>query len=398
MRTLLNFVLCLLPFLGMTQQLTIEGYVYEENNRGYIKDAKIALLNGENQAILQETLSDQEGKFILKEVEKAPSYIIVVNHTDFLAKEMNLKASDFTTDKAFSKLELKRKPGYIFDVTISEKNNGGLLSLDAIVDSRIEIYNNTSKKEELVLEKHPNPTFNFNFQTGNHYTIMIRKEGYLAKRMEAYVDVDGCILCFDGVGEIAPNVTDVMTHGNEMGTFLANVELEPLVLEKTFTIENIYYDYNKWDIREDAAFELDKIVTVLKDNPAITVELGSHTDARGKDSYNLSLSQKRAAAAVDYLVTTGGIEANRLSSRGYGESLLINSCRNGVQCSEEAHQENRRTELKIVGIDEQKQTEIQSLKRIIEEEKAMQEVLNSEEIYIPENIEVRANEKNDDNN
>ena len=276
---------------------------------------------------------------------------------------------------------MERKPGYIFDVTVAEKRSG-LNSVDAILDSRIEIYNNTTRTEELVLEAHPHPTFKFNFLPGNHYTIMIRKQGYLAKRIEAYVDVDGCILCFDGLGKVEPNVTDVMTHGNEMGTFLANVEMDKLVLEKTFKIENIYYDYDKSFIRPDAAIELNKVVALLEDNPSISVELGSHTDSRGRDAYNMSLSQRRAAAAVEYLVQTGGITASRLTSRGYGESQLANQCSNGVQCSEKNHQYNRRTELKITGIDKVKETIFVPLKRIIEEDALSEEVLHSEEIRL----------------
>ena len=149
-------------------------------------------------------------------------------------------------------------------------------------------------------------------------------------------------MCFEGVN----NITEVMTKGNEMGTFLGNVEMDPIAVNTTFELKNIYYDYDESYIREDASKELDKVVQVLKDNPAITVELGSHTDSRGKDKYNMRLSDARAVAAVAYLVQNG-IEQKRLYSKGYGESVLINGCRNGVDCSEEDHQRNRRTELKI---------------------------------------------------
>ena len=86
----------------------------------------------------------------------------------------------------------------------------------------------------------------------------------------------------------------------------------------------------------------------MKLNPDIRVELGWHTDSRGKDSDNKRLSQDRASFAMDYIVNNG-IEKNRITRIGYGESKLLNRCKNGVQCSEEEHRTNRRIELKIIG-------------------------------------------------
>ena len=81
-------------------------------------------------------------------------------------------------------------------------------------------------------------------------------------------------------------------------------------------IENIYYDYNQFFIRKEAGKELDKIVTLLKNNPGIQVELGSHTDSRGNDEYNLELSENRAKAAVEYIIKNG-IDKNRILSKGF---------------------------------------------------------------------------------
>lgn len=128
--------------------------------------------------------------------------------------------------------------------------------------------------------------------------------------------------------------------------FFADFEVEPIVIDQPIVLENIYYDYNKWNIRPDAALELDKLVRILKDNPAIDIEMGSHTDARGSDHYNLVLSDKRAYAAVRYLISQG-IDPKRLTYKGYGETVHVNDCNNGVPCTEEAHQKNRRTEFKV---------------------------------------------------
>ncbi|GGH07687.1 OmpA family protein [Pedobacter zeae] len=126
-----------------------------------------------------------------------------------------------------------------------------------------------------------------------------------------------------------------------------NLQLEAIVIDKAIKLENIYYDFDKWNIRPDAAAELDKLVKIMIDNPTIWIELGSHTDSRGKDSYNLKLSQKRAESAVEYIISRG-VDKNRITAKGYGETKVLNQCTNGVNCTEEEHQLNRRTEFKIV--------------------------------------------------
>ncbi|NVO21444.1 MAG: OmpA family protein [Bacteroidetes bacterium] len=122
--------------------------------------------------------------------------------------------------------------------------------------------------------------------------------------------------------------------------------LSELEVNKTFKLENIYYDFDKYDIRPDAEPALDNLVHIMKDNP-ITIELGSHTDCRGSFEYNDKLSLRRAESATNYLVEHG-IEAARISSKGYGEHQLVNHCSDGVACSPAEHQANRRTEFKII--------------------------------------------------
>ncbi|MCX6291104.1 MAG: OmpA family protein [Bacteroidetes bacterium] len=126
------------------------------------------------------------------------------------------------------------------------------------------------------------------------------------------------------------------------------LEMERIIVNKAIALENIYYDLDKWDIRPDAAAGLDKLVSVLKENSDIKIELGSHTDSRADDAYNMRLSQKRAESAVSYLVSHG-ITKDRMTAKGFGESMLVNRCKNGVECTEEEHQQNRRTEFKVVG-------------------------------------------------
>src|SRR5690606_26943816 len=120
-----------------------------------------------------------------------------------------------------------------------------------------------------------------------------------------------------------------------------------IVKGANFVLKNIHYDFDRSEIRPDAARILDNVADVLKRNPTLNIELSSHTDSRGSDSYNLRLSQERATAAVNYLVSRG-VERERLTAKGYGETELLNRCANGVSCSDEEHQANRRTAISVL--------------------------------------------------
>lgn len=167
-------------------------------------------------------------------------------------------------------------------------------------------------------------------QEGKDYTILAERKGYLTHREP-----------FTMQGKSIPQI--FLTKPVTDTTFNVPILLDKATLNKTFVLDNIYYDLDKYNIRPDAAEELDKLVTILKDNPTLKIELGSHTDARASDAYNQKLSQNRAKSAVEYIVSKG-IDPARLTYKGYGETQLI--VKNAK--TEEEHQRNRRTEFKIL--------------------------------------------------
>lgn len=128
---------------------------------------------------------------------------------------------------------------------------------------------------------------------------------------------------------------------------VAEPKPEPLIVGKTYVLKDIYYDFDKYNIRPDAAKVLDKLIVTLKEYPAVEIELSSHTDSRGNFAYNMWLSQRRAESAVAYLVEHG-ILRSRLKAKGYGETRLLNKCAKGVKCTAAEHQLNRRTEVKAL--------------------------------------------------
>lgn len=143
------------------------------------------------------------------------------------------------------------------------------------------------------------------------------------------------------ISDLIPNNTT-----DEIYTINRVIELEPIIIGKEIVIDNIYYDFDRWNIREDAKPALNQVVQILLDNPELKMQLSAHTDCRGELDFNLDLSQKRAQSAVDYIISTG-INSERLTAVGYGESSPTVNCVCD-DCSEEEHQTNRRTTFKIL--------------------------------------------------
>lgn len=146
-----------------------------------------------------------------------------------------------------------------------------------------------------------------------------------------------------------PDQKDVVTSQESGVETIVDLYLTPLIIDSEIVINPIFFDYNKSNIRPDAAYELENIVAVMREHPNMVIKIESHTDSRGRHSYNEKLSDRRAKSTRDYLYSRG-IATNRIESAiGYGESQLINHCNdaNKNKCSEEEHQANRRSKFII---------------------------------------------------
>lgn len=161
----------------------------------------------------------------------------------------------------------------------------------------------------------------------------------------AVAERSGYFTATQSVSTPAPPAQEQLTEDISTIKVPVLLTLSPIKVNKAIVVENIFYDYNKADIRPDAATELDKLVQTLVDNPKITIELSSHTDQRGKDAYNLALSQRRANSAVAYIISKG-IDKSRITAKGYGETRLV--LKNAK--TEPEYQRNRRTEFKVTSV------------------------------------------------
>ncbi len=130
---------------------------------------------------------------------------------------------------------------------------------------------------------------------------------------------------------------------------LAGKEVKPGDdLAKLLELKIIYFDLDKSDIRSDAEIELQKIIAALKEYQQLKIDVRSHTDSRGDDNYNMYLSERRAKSTIKYIIEKGGIDKSRVTGRGYGETAVINKCKNTVACSDQEHQLNRRSEFIVI--------------------------------------------------
>ena len=171
----------------------------------------------------------------------------------------------------------------------------------------------------------PDGVYAFNMADGCDYTLEVSKDGY------------------------GTNVNKIKKVKKGLKAKEISLGLGLFKEGDVITMDNIYYDSNKALIRKDAARELDKLAAILKKFPMMVIELGSHTDSKGEAQDNINLSEKRAETAVDYIARKG-IERNRMLAKGYGESILVNGCTDGVSCTEAEHQKNRRTTVKIIKV------------------------------------------------
>lgn len=292
----------------------IYGIVKDEKNGNPIKGAKVILENSESEN-LKEYVTNEDGRFTFEANEQS-DYIIYASKEKYsegivvlpveIAKEFNEEIVILVRDVQ-NVLE-----GTVLNKSINAPEEGVTVRLL-----------NDETKEELVTTTKPDGKYQFNLMPNSNYQLSLEKQKYFSKTI------------------------DISTKDGKSGLIQNDIALEEIKEGKKLILENIYYDVNKWDIRSDASKELNNLIQTLKANPSLKIEINSHTDSRGDEKINLTLSEKRAQSAVKY-ITSKGIDQSRVISKGYGETKLINQCKDNVPCSSEEHQKNRRTELRVV--------------------------------------------------
>lgn len=299
-------------FNSLTTKLEI--YVYDCNSGLPIETSTVNVKLGDQVIITDET--DEDGMV----------YATVHRNRDFTcgaSKEgYEAETTDFTTKGVLAgetvRVEICLGGKCIVHGIVRDKN-----IMEPIEGAEVTLTNNESG-EQWVMTTGTDGKYTFDADPGN-YTVTARKEEYAYDEGEVRLSARAGEPC------------------------IANLDLY-LEYVSGLALDNIYYDFDKSNIREDASSDLQKVLRILQDNPDMRVELGSHTDARGTDQYNEGLSQRRAQSVVNWLIRNG-IAADRLVAKGYGETTLRNHCGNGIPCTEYEHQRNRRTELAVIDKD-----------------------------------------------
>lgn len=226
---------------------------------------------------------------------------------------------------------------FVLKGLVTNKNNG-----DPIESSKV-IVTNITDGSVTELQSDDVGMFEMELIPGKDYRVRAEKDGFFAVNEEVSTknlpnggDINVNLALMDLSNPEGPKV-DTNGEGYPKG-------INP---NNPYEIPEIYWDYDKWDIREASKPYLNYVADLLKDNEGLKVEVSSHADSRGSIPYNDELSEKRANAVAEYLVSKG-VRRSMLISRGYGERRLVNGCSDGAECSEEQHEENRRTEFTVI--------------------------------------------------
>jgi outer membrane protein OmpA-like peptidoglycan-associated protein/tetratricopeptide (TPR) repeat protein len=299
-------------------KIEVSGRIFDVATGSPIPNATILLKDKYNDEVLEVVANtDAEGRYRF-DVGFDETYTIIGVKNGYFQKEVKINSSD--------------KSGYLDRVDLpmtayEYAAEGRVLYADTgkPVDGATVLLKNLDGEvlQELIADDSGN--YHFGLKPEQQYIVEAFKEG------------------------LPPQEISIDTRGKPATVIYSDLRLFPLEAGTIVRLDNIYYDYDKWNIREDARRDLDRVVKMLETNPTMRIEMSSHTDARGTDSYNLRLSERRAQAAVEYLISKG-VDRKRLEAKGYGETKLLNECANDVECPEKKHQENRRTEFKILNI------------------------------------------------
>lgn len=246
-------------------------------------------------------------------------YQVVGTKNNIATRVENINKNEFSKGNVYKEILLNDERFTLIGQTIDCKNNKNLggISTSLSKENGTEILSQTSDEDgKFVYQLNPN----------SQYYIVANESGKYSQT--EFVTTKGL---------------------NRSQTLYVNLKLGVCDLKEgdNIVLKNIYYDFDAANINRDAAKVLDNVVSIMKANPLMHIELTSHTDSRGEKNYNQTLSQKRADAAISYIISKG-ISKNRLKAKGYGESRLTNDCKDGVNCNDEEHAQNRRTEIQIL--------------------------------------------------
>jgi len=286
-----------------------------------IINANIRLQN-EKSEIIETVKSNSNGNFHFN-IKCEQAYKILVSNLDFISKTSNFKSTD--TDKQNHRIDFALTPNACLQTIIGNVINSRTKGIMANIT--VELLQDNEVVKSIITTS--TGTFEFEVDCNENYTISATTKDY---------SID------------SKTITTNKTHQNNIEVSLVldtKLDFELVRDELMILTEHIDFDLNQSSIRDDAEIELNKVVSIMTKNPVIKVNIGVHMDSRAPDNYNLTLSEERAQSILDFLISKG-INTNRLTGKGYGETQLLNECANGIPCTETQHLVNRRVEFIVI--------------------------------------------------
>lgn len=301
-------------FRRTCKQLNI--LVYDADSKVPLEAADVRITrNGENKGL---QVTGMEGKISMC-LDANTEYEFKAVKEGYMANSVRYSTRSTSKQQTQIAIYLDKSKGTLVRGIVKSE-----LTDKPVAGAKVILRNEKDKSEQSFITGEDG-TYEFNVKPSADHKLIVQKDKY-ATNVNTIPKSKG--------GK-APKVIE-----NELGLYGEG---------EVFKIDNIYYDLNQYFIRPDAAAELDKLIPVMKQNPVMKIEVRSHTDSRSSDTYNQRLSQMRARAVVDYLMARG-IDGKRMIAKGYGESQPVNGCVDGINCSEDQYQANRRTEFKVVAV------------------------------------------------
>lgn len=310
---------------------TINVLVIDEKNQ-LLPNSDVVLKNSSGE-ILQRLKTNDKAEVVFT-TDQVGKFKLVGEMKDYFPDSSTFEIADATAEQLSQELSLEKDPGFQLVASIKDKKSGELL--DSV---KVTLINNLTGKQEVYYlnegAKMMRPIYDKHIGDRISYQFKLEKRGYMTKEVTYNREL---------------NRAGAYDASQEMDFSMQKMEAG-LDLAKLINLKPIYFDLAKFNIRPDAAIELDKIVKIMNEYPTMVVELGSHTDCRGTAAKNMELSDKRAQASAAY-IKARITNPDRISGRGYGESKILNgcTCEGNVKTkyTEAQHAENRRTEFLIL--------------------------------------------------
>jgi len=355
----------------LLKKISIAGNLYAGEQRSPIENSKVNLVNSKGE-IVQSTTTNAFGSFVFMNISPDENFTVLLDESDPTLASQKI----YFTNKSGKEISMSKGGGFKFQILATDTNSLSLLKVEdsqLLIDLKGALYADKEGKNRLV-----NAYINLIDDKGNiagssktdaaggfKFLNLAADKNYMVRLKEDDPTLNSkAVFLADAGGRIVATLksasgsffryTFLPLDEQSLGSIyfddpwlqVAKANSDTYKDSTKIIIENIYFEYQKSDLMPQAIITLNKVIEVMKTNEGILIDILSYTDSRGTEDFNARLSQKRSQTAVDYMIAKG-IDKQRLTPIGKGETRILNKCKDGIDCSEDEHAQNRRTEFNV---------------------------------------------------